>query len=154
MRRKEKAVTEIEKIKAIIGRANVCRLGMFDGETPYVVPMSFGYHDRSFYFHSAAEGRKLDILRTYSRVCIEVDIDHEIVKAEMSCGWGMKYKSVIAFGDAHIVAENHEKVFALQHIMRQYDPQGIFTFSDESVEKTVVIRVDVDFIEGKISPAE
>jgi hypothetical protein len=154
MRRKEKAVTEIEKIETIIVRADSCRLGMFDGETPYIVPMSFGYHNRTFYFHSASEGRKIDILKKFPRVCIEIDVDTEVVKATRSCGWGMRFKSVIAFGNAQFVTDSYEKAFALQHIMRQFDPQGKFTFEDESVAKTAVIRVDVDFIEGKISPAE
>ena len=61
MRRKEKEIKDKKEIEQIFKYSHVCRLGIFDGKMPYIVPMNFGYRDNILYFHSALEGRKVDI---------------------------------------------------------------------------------------------
>jgi len=63
MRRREKQITDRSQIEAIIARSQVCRLALSDGGQPYIVPLCFGYRRSRLYFHSAAAGRKIDILR-------------------------------------------------------------------------------------------
>ena len=43
MRRKDLAVTEPEKIDAIISSCDCIRLAFADGTHPYIVPLSFGF---------------------------------------------------------------------------------------------------------------
>ena len=43
MRRKDREITDPEQIRAILGRARVLHLGLYDGEYPYVVPMHYGF---------------------------------------------------------------------------------------------------------------
>ena len=49
---------------------------MVDKGLPYVIPLNFGYkiEDNSLvlFFHSAREGRKIDILKEYNAVCFEM----------------------------------------------------------------------------------
>lgn len=45
MRRKDRQVTDPEKIDSIIAQCRCCRLGFSDGEQVYVVPLSFGYEN-------------------------------------------------------------------------------------------------------------
>jgi nitroimidazol reductase NimA-like FMN-containing flavoprotein (pyridoxamine 5'-phosphate oxidase superfamily) len=52
----------------------------------------------TLYFHCANAGKKLDIMAKNNLACFDVDIDHELVKAEQACGWGMKYRSVVGNG--------------------------------------------------------
>jgi len=63
MRRKDKEIKEIKDIEEILHKATVCRVAMVSNNSPYIVPLNFGYKDRCLYFHSAGEGKKLDILR-------------------------------------------------------------------------------------------
>ena len=67
MRRQDRAVTAPEKIRAVIDACEVCRLGLQDGRGVYVVPVNFGHTVEGgrhvFYFHGAAEGRKVDLVR-------------------------------------------------------------------------------------------
>lgn len=58
MQRKDKEITSQETIEAVIKKALVCRIGLSDGQNPYVVPVCFGYKERSLYFHSASSGEK------------------------------------------------------------------------------------------------
>ncbi len=151
MRRKEKEISELQQIDAIIARSQVCRLGLsLDGQ-PYIIPVNFGYADRTLYVHSAQEGKKLDILRQNPRVCVEFDIDHEVVQGPKACDWSMKYRSAIGFGRASVLAGDDEKREALHMIMRQYAGQGKFSFSDAILQKTAVIKIDIEEISGKMA---
>lgn len=68
MRRKEKEITESKILHEIVESAQVCRLGLSDGNAPYIVPLSFGYRDGVLYFHSAAESKKIDIIKKRRRL--------------------------------------------------------------------------------------
>ena len=117
MRRSEKEITERSAIDEIINRCLVCRLALSDGGIPYVIPMNFGYEGNTLYFHTAREGRKLDILRKNNQVCFELDTDVEIIAAEDAAGWGARYCCVIGFGTASLVDDPVEKRKAYDSIM-------------------------------------
>jgi uncharacterized protein len=148
MRRKEKEIKEMAIIDTIIKEAQVCRLAMVDQDKPYVVPLSFGYDGAHIYFHSALEGRKIEVLRKNPHVCFEFDQVIKLKKHKEACEWGMSFKSVIGEGQAILVEEITEKIHALGVIMAQYS-QRRFEFSRESMEKTAVIKVVIRQITGK-----
>lgn len=85
MRRRDREITDISVMESIIRDSSVCRMGLCDGDRPYVVPMNFGYRDGKVYMHSALEGKKLDIIRKNPDVCLEFETDLEIVRAEEAC---------------------------------------------------------------------
>jgi nitroimidazol reductase NimA-like FMN-containing flavoprotein (pyridoxamine 5'-phosphate oxidase superfamily) len=151
MRRQEREITDKKEIEAIIQQALVCRLAMVERDTPYVVPLCFGYADRTLYFHSANEGKKLEILKKNNRVCFEFDIDQSLKKNEEACAWSMMYKSVIGFGTAHFLTDFESKRKALDIIMRNYSDKS-FAYQKSAIEKTIVIKVDVEQMTGKQSP--
>ncbi len=150
MRRKEKEITEQSEIEAIIRKSIVCRLGLSDGNVPYIIPLSFGYQDGNIYFHSALKGNKIDILRKNQNVCFEFDADVEVKESENPCDWGVKFQSVIGFGKALFIEDMEEKRKALNIIMRQYS-EGSFNFSDNRINGVAVIRVDIKSMTGKRS---
>jgi len=117
MKRKDKEITDTKVIDDIICRSTVCRLALSETNQPYIVPVCFGYRNRTLYVHSAREGKKIDILRKNNNVCIEFDVDHEIVKADQACKWSMKYRSVICYGTASFVDDGSKKREALDVIM-------------------------------------
>ena len=108
MRRKDREITHRKTIDAIITEAKLCRLGMVDGDTPYVVPMCFGYQGNTLYFHSAKESKKLDILKSNCNVCVEFDINYKLTSTYHPCKSTMKYRSVIGFGKASLVEDPEE----------------------------------------------
>jgi len=150
MRRKDKEITDRAAIESIIRRSTVCRLAMADGNRPYLVPLSFGYKNNTLYFHSANQGKKLDILKKNNEVCFEFDIDYELIKADNGCEWGMKYKSVIGFGRAFFIEDVESKCAALDAIVQHYS-DGSFTYPESKVKNTVVIKVQIAHITGKQS---
>jgi nitroimidazol reductase NimA-like FMN-containing flavoprotein (pyridoxamine 5'-phosphate oxidase superfamily) len=150
MRRKDKEIEDRSEIESIINKSLVCRLAMADENGPYIVPLCFGYKDNTLYFHSAVRGKKIDILRNNPRVCFEFDSDSEIQSGETACKFGMRYRSVIGFGTAVIIDNPNDKRHALDVIMANYT-KGQFTYTDEGIRKTAVIRVDIDTLTGKSS---
>ena len=59
MRRKDREVTDSQKIREIILSCRCCRLGFYDNGQVYIVPLDFGYYENNgrhvFYFHGAKE---------------------------------------------------------------------------------------------------
>ncbi len=150
MRRKEKEIIEKSAIEAIIYKSSVCRLGLSDGNTPYVVPLCFGYQGHTIYVHGSLKGKKIDIIQNNENVCFEFDINTETVKAENACDWGMKYQSVIGFGKASFLKNLDEKQKALSIIMRQYSDRA-FQFPEKVINGTAVIKIEIDSMTGKQS---
>jgi hypothetical protein len=148
MRRSEREIKDRAVIDAIIRQCLVCRLGLSDGEEPYIVPLCFGYDGEALYFHSASDGRKINILRKNRRVCFEFDIPEGMKEAEEGCRWGIKYHSVIGFGTAKMMGDQEDKKKALKIIMAQYSDKE-YIFPEDIVAKTVVIRVTIARITGK-----
>ena len=72
MRRSEKEITDKLAIEKIINASLVCRLALSDGNQPYIVPLCFGYQDRTLYFHSALEGKKIDILKKINALALSL----------------------------------------------------------------------------------
>lgn len=149
MRRKQKDIRDLSRIEPILRRARVCRLAMTDGEMPYVVPLCFGHHENTLYFHTGREGMKLDVLGKNPRVCFEVDVAHEMVPGVKPCNWSMNFNSVIGFGTATVVANAREKRRALDIIMSHYAGGETYTYPDDILALTVVIRVDIDSMTAK-----
>ncbi|RLC02533.1 MAG: pyridoxamine 5'-phosphate oxidase family protein [Deltaproteobacteria bacterium] len=150
MRRKEKEIKDTKEIEKILEEASVCRLAMVDGDKPYIVPMNFGYRDGILFFHSAKQGRKIDLIKKNPNVCFEVDQLIRFKKAKMACEWGLEYKSVIGSGRALLLDNIEEKIKGLHIIMSQYS-QRTFEYPDEMLEKTLVIKIVIDRITGKQS---
>jgi nitroimidazol reductase NimA-like FMN-containing flavoprotein (pyridoxamine 5'-phosphate oxidase superfamily) len=150
MRRSDKEIMDAGVIEEILLRATVCRLGLCEGDRPYVVPLCFGYQDNALYFHSAGQGKKLDILRKNNNVCFEVDIDHELIEADEAFGCGMKYKSVIGFGRAVFIEDIELKCKALDIIMYHYS-EGTFEYTQEAITNTTIIKIEIESMTEKQS---
>ena len=150
MRRREREIRDEAGIQEILEKGLVCRLGLYDGQYPYVVPMNFGYRDGRLYFHCAAEGRKIDILKKNDRVCIEVDLDSRIVRGDTPCRWAAKYRSVIGFGRARIIDDDKAKKAGLDVIMAHYGGSG-GDYDEKSLQRTSLIEVVLENMTGKQS---
>ena len=77
MRRKDREVTDPERIEQIIADSHCCRIGFNDDGEVYIVPLSFGYargadDSYTFYFHGASQGRKIDLIHKNPRVGFEL----------------------------------------------------------------------------------
>jgi nitroimidazol reductase NimA-like FMN-containing flavoprotein (pyridoxamine 5'-phosphate oxidase superfamily) len=153
MRLKEKEITDRSEIEELLMKEKVCRFAMCDGDTPYVLPTTYGYKDGVIYFHSSKKGRKMDVLKDNNRVCFVVDTGHELVQGPLdtSCKSTIKFKSVVGMGRARLVEDVNEKRKAMDIIMAQMFGGSGFQYTDDGVRDMAIIRIDVDSMTGKKS---
>jgi uncharacterized protein len=149
MRRADREIKDPNAVRAIMEEAPVCRIGVSDDGMPYVVPMSFGLGEDRLYFHCAAEGRLLDIIRKNDRVCFEMDLFREVIMGQSPCGCSCRYESVIGFGRAVIVEEPGEKKAALDRIMEHYGEEAPSAYKPDIFENTTVVRIAITGVTGK-----
>lgn len=152
MRRKEREITGIAEIESVISDSDVCRIAFADGNTPYIVTMNFGYaggKNPRMFFHCATSGRKLEMMKKNNYVCFELDTGHEIYKGEKGCDWGMKYSSVVGYGNLYMVEDDTEKRSGLDHIMNHYGGTGVYDYDDHVLAGTVVLRLEIIEMTGK-----
>lgn len=152
MRRKEREIIAIAEIEAIIERCEVCRIALTDESTPYIVTMNFGYSggaEKKLYFHSAGEGRKIDIIRKNNHACFEMDTDHHLIRGREACDFSMKYSSIVGWGDIFFVTDREEKEEGLNTIMKHYSEQTTFIFKPDVLERTTIMKLVINRMAGK-----
>ena len=152
MRRKDKEITDPAAIEAIIRSARICRLAMCDGDRPYLVPLSYGYDDNTLFFHSAGQGKKIDILKQNPEVCFEIEGVTTVMTGETACKWSLAYRSVIGFGRVRWITEATEKRRALDRIMARHGAEGVQEYDATALKRTTVMAVDIRSMTGKQSP--
>lgn len=133
--------------EALLGRAEVLRLGIVDADGPYVVPVNFGYEDGRIYVHGPAEGRRIDAVADGARVCFEID-ECEIVRSERACGFTARFASVIGYGTARLLDSEGAKRLGLGVIMRHYGgPED--GMPDDTLARTSVVEIVIESMDGK-----
>ena len=149
MRKTDQEIKDPAAVEDVVRRASVARLGLCDDGVPYIVPVCFGYEDKTIFVHGALAGRKIDILRKNATVCFECEADTGLVTGEVACLCTMKYRSVIGYGKASLIEDAEGKRAGLDVIMRHYGAEGPFTYLDSVLEQTCIIRIDVESMTGK-----
>jgi uncharacterized protein len=152
MRRKEREIAEKAELESIIRSSDVCRVALANDNIPYIVTMNFGYVEGDnpcFYFHCAPEGRKIEMLKKNDYVCFEMDTDHKIYYGVKGCDWGMNFSSIIGYGRISIVSDHEERITGLNHIMNHYGGSGSYTFDEDVLLRTTILRLDISGMTGK-----
>lgn len=154
-RRAEKEIGDKAEVEEALREAAVGRLGTCSGGRPYVVPLSFVYHEGKIYFHGAANGKKMTDIALNLRVCFEVD-ESELMPAEDPCSFNFRYRSVIANGTARVIEDPAERLAALRLLVEKYAPGRGGTLTEERVRDSAglaVVEIAIEEMVGKKSPA-
>lgn len=144
-------IQDFEEIEKVIRSCRTCFLGLCDEENqPYVLPMNFGYSDRTIYLHSGQFGRKWDIMQSNPKACITFCLGDELAYQDemVACSWRVKSKSVIAEGEIEFIEDYDEKVAALEIIMRQYSDKE-FRFNEPAVRNVGIFKMKIEKIKAK-----
>ena len=152
MRKKDREIKDAQELKEILQKADVCRIAFAGDGIPYIVTLNFGYiwkDNLTLYFHCAKEGRKLELMKKNNMVCFEMDIDHEIVRAEIACDWGMKYRSIVGLGLLESITDEEEKKKGLDCIMDHYGFAGKKEYDEKVLSITEALKLTVTEFTGK-----
>mgnify|MGYP006387025089 CR=1 FL=1 len=112
---------------------------------PYGLPLSLVRTDeRTFWFHCATEGRKLDILKANPRVFLSAVTRCRPMRGPKDGSFTLQYKSAVAFGRAEMVTNEAEKTHALRLICQRFLPHHMAAFEPSvarSLGRTAVVRI-------------
>ena len=148
MRRKRQQLSEEESI-GILQKATAGTLALLgDNDYPYAVPISYVYHERKLYFHSALAGHKVDAIRNCDKASFCV-IDKDDVKPEKYTTF---FRSVIAFGRIHIIEDEQEKQETARLLGNRYNPdqeEALQKELEKGLARMVMIRFDMEHLTGK-----
>lgn len=154
MRRQDRRITDPAMICAVLDKCRTLHLGLVEDGRVYIVPLNYGWTEENgryiLYAHSAAEGRKIDLIRGGADVGFEMETGVEYFDADTACGWGNRYESIIGEGRATLLSTPEEKRQALTAIMAHYSARRDYTFEDAMVDLVQVIQIDVTALSCKI----
>lgn len=112
---------------------------------PYGLPLSVVRKDnRTFYFHCAAEGEKIDCIRNNPVVSLSAVSRCTPRYEEEKQNFTEYYHSAIALGHAETVTDDNEKIEALRLICERFLPKFMDHFEAaiaRSLSRTTVIRI-------------
>ena len=149
MRRKDREVTDPVKIADIISRCTCCRIGFFDGEEVYIVPLNFGYAAKdqtyTFYFHGAKEGRKIDLIAKCPKVAFEMETDFVVYTrgGSNACNYAARFQSVIGNGIVSMVSDIGEKKLGLSLLMEHNTGKRDWSFDGKMLDAVSVFKLEV-----------
>lgn len=153
MRRSDKAVTQQPAIEKILRAGKTCQLAFSADPVPYLVTLNYGYHDGALYFHAAAEGRKIDLIRENREVAFTVALDLGLIEGENACDWSVRFQSVVGHGQISLLESPEEKRRGLDLFMAQYSDEK-FSYPDKMIQATAVIKLVISEMTTKQSRVE
>ncbi len=139
-----------DELLAVLDAGLVAHVGVGTPEGPIVLPMAYGRTETDILLHGAAANA---LLRggTDQEVCVTVTIVDGLVIARTPFHNSMNYRSVVIRGAATKV-EGAEKIDALRiitdHVVANWETGRASSESD--FRKTLVVKVPLDEISGKI----
>lgn len=114
---------------------------------PYGVPLSLARTDeRTFYFHCAQEGEKLDCIAAHPTVALSAVTRCSPTVGPKDGSFTLQYKSAMAVGKAGIVTGRAEKIEALRAICQRFLPLHMDAFDtaiERSLDRTAVVRISL-----------
>ncbi len=113
--------------------------------TAYGLPLSLAAKDdKTWYFHCAHEGDKLDAIKAHPEVCLSAVTRCAPTVGPKDDSFTLQFRSAIAFGKATIVTDEAEKIEAMHLICERYLPQHMAAFDASiarSLSHTTVVRI-------------
>ena len=147
MRRHDRQITDQDKIRDVILNSQCCRLGFYDNGEVYIVPLSFGYVEENdkqiFYFHSAGQGRKVDLIASGPKVGFELDTGYRLQADGPAHECTAAFQSVIGTGEVTFVTNPEEKLRGLNSIMEHYRGKGAWQYPADLLEQVCIFKMTV-----------
>ncbi len=154
----------------IIDRAEYGVLSMVDGDMSYGLPLSIVRSGEILYFHSAREGRKVDVLANNGNVSVvfvgnkKIPENYTYDELEEMIGdpnkaikfissvFTTEFESAIVEGVVERVEDRDEKIAAMRVICQKYTPTKMKYFDTAiraGLDRTNVYRIGIKSITAK-----
>ncbi|HXX87954.1 MAG TPA: pyridoxamine 5'-phosphate oxidase family protein [Candidatus Acidoferrum sp.] len=150
MRRKDKQITDMEKMKGILESTKFVTIAMCMNNSPYLVTLSYGF-DRErncIYFHCAKEGKKIEFLKVNNKIWGQALNDLGYLSGKCN----HLFETVQFSGTVTFLETLEEKREAIKCMIRHLEKnpeQATARIKDERLADTMFGRIDIEFMTGK-----
>ncbi len=149
IRRKKQMLSNDECIEILNkGTSGVLAL-LGDNNYPYTVPISYIYCNSKLYFHGAKSGHKIDAIKKYSKASFCVIDQDNIIPEEYTT----YFRSVVAFGNIHIMKNEIEIKKAIEDLAKKYYPNDSEVRRNIEIDKEwkslCMMEFSIEYLSGK-----
>lgn len=154
----------------VIDKARYGLLSMIDGDEPYGIPLSIVRNGEHLYFHSAIDGRKVNILAKNPIVSVafvgdtripenfteeelkEIARDESKAVLLISSVFTTEYESVVIKGKVEMVEDEEERIKAMRLICEKYTPTKMEYFEmaiKAGLKRANIYKIPIEEIRAK-----
>jgi uncharacterized protein len=137
----------------ILDSALLCHIAyVIDGQ-PYCTPTSFWREGDHLYWHGSSASRMLRQQATGIPVCLTVTHMDAIVLARCGFNHSINYRSVMAYGKAHVIEDPTQKVAAMDRFIDRFFPERskvLRAATEKEIKATTFLGMEIEQASGKI----
>jgi uncharacterized protein len=148
----QRAAYDEGTIHAILDAGLVGHVGFVGSGRAIVIPMLYGRSADCVYLHGSVASRLLRTLAGGIDVCLTVTLMDGLVLARSAFHHSMNYRSVVAFGRAHVVDGAEAKEDALRVISEHLAPGRwgeVRGPTEQELKVTTVLRMQIEEASAK-----
>jgi nitroimidazol reductase NimA-like FMN-containing flavoprotein (pyridoxamine 5'-phosphate oxidase superfamily) len=153
VRRPQRGKYDKKTVYDILDSALVCHIAyVIDGQ-PYCTPTSFWREGDHLYWHGSSASRMLRGQAKGLPVCLTVTHTDAIVLARCGFNHSINYRSAMAYGTAHIVEDEAEKLTAMDSFLDRFFPGRSKLMrppSKQEIKATTFVGMAMEQASGKI----
>ena len=153
VRRPQRGRYDKATVYDILDSAMLCHIAyVIDGQ-PYCTPTSFWREGDKLYWHGSSASRMLRAQSAGVPVCLTVTHMDAIVLARCGFNHSINYRSVMAYGTAHVIEDHEEKVVAMDRFIDRFFPgrsKLLRPATDKEIKATMFVGMEIEQASGKI----
>lgn len=150
---KERAHYDRETAYGILDSAWLAHVGFSTGGQPFVIPMLYARRGDALILHGSIASRLQKDVGAGIDACVTVTIVDALVLARSHFHHSVNYRSVVAFGKAHVIVDAQEKIAALAHFVDAMLPGRAAESrapDRNELAATSVLRFEIEDISAKV----
>ena len=145
-----------EWIRAFLREARVGHVASARDGQPFINPTTFWFDEarHQIVFHSNITGRVRSNLENNSQVCFETSELGKMLPSNVALEFSLQFRSVIVFGQAHLIVDPEEARRVLYGLIHKYFPtmtagQEFREITDRELKRTSVYAIQIEEWSGK-----
>ena len=137
----------------IIDEALICHVGLVQDGQPVVIPTLHARQDDTLLLHGATTSRLLKYAQSGQPICATMTLIDGLVLARSVFHHSMNYRSVVLFGQGHLIEEADEKLRAMQTFTERLLPgrwDDARRPNEKEIKATSVVAIPIELASAKV----
>jgi nitroimidazol reductase NimA-like FMN-containing flavoprotein (pyridoxamine 5'-phosphate oxidase superfamily) len=147
---------EDDWIRAFLQEAKIGHIStVWDGQS-FITPSMFWFDEknRRVIFHSNIAGRIRANIEHNPKVCLEASEMGKLLPSNVALEFSLQYRSVVVFGEVHILTDPEKTRQALYNLIKKYFPtmtagKEYREITDKELSATSVYAIQIESWSGK-----